>query len=41
MKVCTDKEREFLDLLIGQPNIPTTEDKHKLFKLMEEIRLGD
>jgi len=41
MKQCTDKEREFLDLLIGQPDVPTVEDGNKIVKLMNDIRLGN
>jgi len=41
MKTCTDKEREFLDLLIGQPDQPTREDGDLFIKLMNEIRFGD
>jgi len=41
MKECTDKERRFLDLIIGQPECLPREDGDEIIKLMNEIRFGN
>ena len=41
MKQCTDQERTFLDLLIGQPEVPSENTGKRIVKIMERIRTGN
>ena len=41
MKMCTDKERMFLDLIIGQPMAVSYDDGKRIIELMNDIRIGN
>jgi len=41
MKTCTDKEKELVELLKGQPDMSSVVDGEKIVKLMNDIRLGN
>lgn len=41
MKMCTDKEKELIELLKGQPDMPNKSEGEKIAELINDIRFGN